>query len=168
MSFVCFFDVSLTFNSLCECEDSIIVNNNASAVMLMLNSICYKKEIIISRGQLVEIGGSFRIPDVISKSQSKMIEVGTTNKTQIKDKSQKESNLKKEIELIRKDLKKLNIKPGFKDNLDLSENLKILTKQLDKVRIENIKKDKSKNIIKDKKIGSYILRSQVLIDFPRI
>ena len=77
--------VSMLFNSLCECEDSIIVNNNASAVMLMLNSICYKKEIIISRGQLVEIGGSFRIPDVISKSQSKMIEVGTTNKTHIKD-----------------------------------------------------------------------------------
>ena len=77
--------ISSLFNSLCECEDSIIVNNNASAVMLMLNSICYKREVIISRGQLVEIGGSFRIPDVINKSQSKMVEVGTTNKTHIKD-----------------------------------------------------------------------------------
>tara|TARA_B110001454_G_scaffold45503_1_gene44612 strand:- start:4915 stop:6312 length:1398 start_codon:yes stop_codon:yes gene_type:complete len=77
--------ISSLFNSLCDCEESIIVNNNASAVMLMLNSICYKKEIIISRGQLVEIGGSFRIPDVINKSQSKMVEVGTTNKTYIKD-----------------------------------------------------------------------------------
>lgn len=77
--------VSSLFNSLCDCEDSIIVNNNASAVILMLNSLCNKKEVIISRGQLVEIGGSFRIPDVMNKSQSKMIEVGTTNKTHIKD-----------------------------------------------------------------------------------
>ena len=77
--------VSSLFNSLCECEDSIIVNNNASAVILMLNSICQNKEVIISRGQLVEIGGSFRIPDVMNKSQCKMIEVGTTNKTHIED-----------------------------------------------------------------------------------
>ena len=77
--------VSTLFNSLCECEESIIVNNNASAVILMLNSICFKKDILISRGQLVEIGGSFRIPDVINKSQSRMVEVGTTNKTHIKD-----------------------------------------------------------------------------------
>ncbi|MAZ61124.1 MAG: L-seryl-tRNA(Sec) selenium transferase [Candidatus Marinimicrobia bacterium] len=77
--------VSSLFNSLCDCEDSTIVNNNASAVILMLNSLCNKKEVIISRGQLVEIGGSFRIPDVMNKSQSKMIEVGTTNKTHIKD-----------------------------------------------------------------------------------
>ena len=77
--------VSSLFNSLCECEDSVIVNNNASAVILMLNSICQNKEVIISRGQLVEIGGSFRIPDVMNKSQCKMIEVGTTNKTHIED-----------------------------------------------------------------------------------
>ncbi|MAV93174.1 MAG: L-seryl-tRNA(Sec) selenium transferase [Candidatus Marinimicrobia bacterium] len=77
--------VSSLFNSLCECEDSVIVNNNASAVILMLNSICQNKEVIISRGQLVEIGGSFRIPDVMNKSQCKMIEVGTTNKTHIMD-----------------------------------------------------------------------------------
>ena len=75
----------LLFNSLCECEDSVIVNNNASAVILMLNSICENKEVIISRGQLVEIGGSFRIPDVMNKSQCQMVEVGTTNKTHIKD-----------------------------------------------------------------------------------
>ena len=87
-------------------------------------------------------------------------------KTQSKDKSQKESNLKKEIELIKKDLQKLNIKPGFKNNLDLSENLKILTKQLNKARIESIKNDKSKNIIKDKKIGNILIREQILKDFP--
>ena len=72
-------------NSLCNVEDSLLVNNNAAAVMLMLNSICENKEVIISRGQQVEIGGSFRIPDVIKKSKCKMIEVGTTNKTHLKD-----------------------------------------------------------------------------------
>ena len=87
-------------------------------------------------------------------------------KTQSEDKSQKESNLKKEIEFIKKDLQKLKIKPDYKENLDLSENLKILTKQLNKVRIESIKKDKSKNIIKDKKIGNILIREQILKDFP--
>ena len=58
------------------------------------------------------------------------------------------------------------IKPDYKENLDLSENLKILTKQLNKLRIESIKKDKSKNIIKDKKIGNILIREQILKDFP--
>ena len=77
--------ISNLFNSLCDVQSSLIVNNNAAAVMLMLNSICEDKEVIISRGQQVEIGGSFRIPDVIKKSNCKMIEIGTTNKTHIKD-----------------------------------------------------------------------------------
>ena len=73
------------FNCLCDSESSLIVNNNAAAVMLMLNSLCENKDVIISRGQQVEIGGSFRIPDVIAKSGCNMIEVGTTNKTHLKD-----------------------------------------------------------------------------------
>ena len=77
--------VSQLLNSMCCSESSLILNNNASAVMLMLNSICEDKEVIISRGQQVEIGGSFRIPDVIRKSKCKMIEIGTTNKTHLKD-----------------------------------------------------------------------------------
>ena len=87
-------------------------------------------------------------------------------KIQSENKSQKESNLRKEIELIKKELQRLKIEPDFKENFDLSENLKNLDKQLNKVKIENIKKDKSKNIIKDKKIGSIIIREQILKDFP--
>ena len=87
-------------------------------------------------------------------------------KTQKQDKSQKETNLKDEIILIKKELQKLKIDPNYKDNLDLTENLKNLIKQLNKVKIESIKKDKSKNIIHDKKIGDVIIREQILKDFP--
>ena len=77
--------ISNLINSICHAEESIVVNNNAAAVMLTLNGICNDKEVIISRGQQVEIGGSFRIPDVINKSNCIMVEGGTTNKTHIKD-----------------------------------------------------------------------------------
>ncbi len=87
-------------------------------------------------------------------------------KMQKKDKSQKEINIQNEIEFVKKELQKLKINPDFKENLDLSENLKNLNKQLSKVRIEIIKKDKSKNIVKDKKIGSILIREQILKDFP--
>ena len=82
------------------------------------------------------------------------------------DKSSKEKSLKEEIESIEKELRNLNIEPDYKDKLNLSENLKNLIKQLNKVKIERIKKDKKKNLIKDKKINNIILREQVLKDFP--
>ena len=87
-------------------------------------------------------------------------------KAQKLNQSTKETNLKEEIDLIKKELQNLKIKPIFKDNLSLLENLKNLNKQLNKEKIELIKTDTSKNLIKEKKIGNLIVREQILKDFP--
>lgn len=72
-------------SALCGSESAIMVNNNAAAVLLSLNTITEGGEVICSRGQLVEIGGSFRIPDIIIKSGAILKGVGTTNRTHLKD-----------------------------------------------------------------------------------
>ena len=77
--------LSALCSSLFGCEAAVLTNNNAAGTLLLLAAIAAKKEVIVSRGELVEIGGGFRIPDVMRQSGVRLVEVGTTNKPRVRD-----------------------------------------------------------------------------------
>lgn len=125
-------------------EAALVVNNNAAAVMLVLNTLCKDKEAIVSRGQLVEIGGSFRVPDVMTFSGASLVEVGTTNRTHLYD---YENNINENTGVLLK---------------VHTSNFKILgfTKDVPVEELVELGKDKSIPVIED--IGS-----GTLVDFSK-
>jgi len=99
-------------------EDILIVNNNAAAVMLILRTFAKDKEVVVSRGELIEIGGSFRIPDIMAASDCKMLEVGTTNKTNIED---YENAISEKTAMLFKAHKSNYVIKGFTKEVKLTE-----------------------------------------------
>ncbi|MCH2695426.1 MAG: L-seryl-tRNA(Sec) selenium transferase [Acidobacteriia bacterium] len=91
--------ISRILENLLDCEQAIVVNNNAAAVLLVLNSLGSGGEVLISRGEMIEIGDSFRIPDILQQSGTILREIGTTNKTRLAD---YEQNINENTKLILK------------------------------------------------------------------
>uniref|UniRef100_A0A7C5KBQ1 L-seryl-tRNA(Sec) selenium transferase n=1 Tax=Thermodesulfobium narugense TaxID=184064 RepID=A0A7C5KBQ1_9BACT len=99
-------------------EDATVVNNNAAAVYITLNTLANKKEVLISRSELIEIGGSFRIPDVIASSGAILREVGTTNKTHLRD---YESNINELTGVIMKAHQSNFYQEGFVESVEIDK-----------------------------------------------
>jgi L-seryl-tRNA(Ser) seleniumtransferase len=110
----------LTF--LTGAEDVLVVNNNAAALMLILRTFAKDKEVIVSRGELIEIGGSFRLPDIMAASDCKMKEVGTTNKTKIHD---YENAINKNTSMLFKAHTSNYVIQGFTHETKLTELVKL-------------------------------------------
>lgn len=103
-------------------EDAVVVNNNAAGLILALHTLAHNREVIISRGELIEIGGSFRIPDILAASGAKMVEVGTTNKTHLSD---YENAVNENTALILKVHKSNYTIEGFAEEVPLKDLVKL-------------------------------------------
>ncbi len=117
--------ITKSLKALTNCEDAVIVNNNASAVFLILNTFCKNKEVAVSRGELVEIGGSFRVPEVMAQSGAILKEIGTTNKTHLRD---YENAINENCSMLMKVHKSNYSIEGFSSEVDFSQIVELAQK----------------------------------------
>jgi len=117
--------VTKDLQNLLGVEDALVVNNNASAVFLILNTFAKNKEVIVSRGELVEIGGSFRVPEVMRESGAILKEIGTTNKTKLKD---YENNINQNSAILMKVHKSNFDIVGFSEDVKFEDITKLAKK----------------------------------------
>ncbi|WP_419677631.1 L-seryl-tRNA(Sec) selenium transferase [Aliarcobacter lanthieri] len=117
--------ITKSLKALIGCEDALVVNNNASAVFLILNTFCKNKEVVVSRGELVEIGGSFRVPEVMNQSGAILKEIGTTNKTHLID---YENAINNNTTMLMKVHKSNYSIEGFSSDVSFEDISKIATK----------------------------------------
>ena len=94
--------ISELLQTLIGCEAAVVVNNNAAAVLLVVAALANDRDVVVSRGESVEIGGGFRIPDVMEQSGARLIDVGTTNKTRLRDYEKACANKKNDVALVMK------------------------------------------------------------------
>ena len=111
-----------TLQALTGCEDAIVVNNNASAVFLIMNTFAKNKEVVVSRGELVEIGGSFRVPEVMAQSGAILKEIGTTNKTHLRD---YENAINENTSMLMKVHKSNYTIEGFSSDVEFEDIVKV-------------------------------------------
>ena len=115
-------------------EDALVVNNNAAAMLLILNTFCSGREVVVSRGELVEIGGSFRMPDVMEAGGADLKEVGTTNKTHLRD--YEKAITSKTAALMKVHTSNYKV-VGFTESVDIGE-LSGLARERDLLLIEDL------------------------------
>ncbi len=109
-------------------EAALVVNNNASAVLLVLSALASKKRVVIARSQLVEIGGGFRVPDVMKQSGAKLVEVGTTNKVRLSDYEDELSDATLVMRAHRSNFKMIGFtdEPELKDIVDAAHKAGVI------------------------------------------
>lgn len=123
-----------TIKRLTGAEDVLVVNNNAAAVLLVLNTLAKDSEVIVSRGELVEVGGSFRIPSIMELSGAKLVDVGATNKTHLRDYDQAINEKTKALMKVHTSNYRIL---GFTESVDIDE-LSVIAKKHDIPVIEDL------------------------------
>lgn len=113
--------ISQLMKILTNSEDAIVVNNNAAAVMLVVAALAHDRDVVVSRGESVEIGGGFRIPEVMEQSSARLVDVGTTNRTRLSDYEKAIASTRHDVALLMKIHPSNFSLEGFTENVSVKE-----------------------------------------------